>query len=110
MDEVRNEMINYLPRLVNGIKEMVTFFHSQKISNGLNMLSQIIEGLDWVAKAYGLIPGNNPQHISGLNNMLYEINNALTNKDYVLTADIFEYEIISILENIQNETNKSASN
>ncbi len=100
MDSLLPSLKQYLPKLIEGIGAMSEHFHSGQYGEGEKLLVQVNEGLEWVMKAYTGIPGFEIEKIQGINAFLGEIVNALTVKDYVLIADLFEYEIKQALSEI----------
>ncbi len=101
MEELKNELLRYIPNLITGIRDMVYFFHEGNNHAGYALLNKIIEGLAWISQAYaGLSTDKSEEITNGLNGMLNQINGALVEKDTVLVADLFEYEVIAILEDI----------
>lgn len=73
-----------------------------EVNEGMKLVAQISEGLVYLNsfilstdKIYGEFDS-----YEELNDNLVEIISAMENKDYILVADIFNYEIIPILEDI----------
>lgn len=98
MDELKNELLEYLPRLLDGLEDMSRKFQMGQVENALSMLSDTTEGIDWVCQAFNALLPEKSIYINGINAQLYEINNSLNNKDFVMVADLFEYEINPLLK------------
>lgn len=105
MSNLENELIVYLPKLINGIREIAALLHSGKTSEALDSLNLIIDGIDWTIKGLAESFKNFEEDISRTNMILGEINKALNNNNYVLVADLFEYELVALLEQISQSIN-----
>lgn len=101
MNELKNEVISYIPKLITGIREVVDCFNQGNIDNALKNLNGIINGLDWTITAINQLMFDHLQYITEFNGYINEINTSLSSKDYILAADIFEYEIIGLLEKVR---------
>ena len=101
MDELRNELLNYLPKLIEGINDLVDCLHIEDNKQAFKLLRQIIEGMDWASRAYSGV-SNSSDGIAELNRSLLQATEALNKRDYVLVADLFEYEIIEVLKKFKD--------
>lgn len=98
----------YIDSLKAGILQAVSYYQSGEESKGSALVIQICDGIEWLVKAltlcYDII--NLQRNINILNEKLNEIVDAFENEDYVLIADLLEYEIIPVLDgtkdNIKN--------
>ncbi|MEY8763050.1 MULTISPECIES: hypothetical protein [Clostridium] len=90
----------YMYNLKRGIKSVVDKFQSGKENDALNLLPLVIDGLQWMAQIIVLTKDVQKREInlSKFNCKLKETVKAIENEDYVLISDIFDYEIIPILE------------
>ncbi len=98
--ETLESATDYIKKLIVGIKKYIEYMTSGRISESGDLLISIIEGLDWEVKALSLIKEklNIDLDISEVNAVLIDLSNAIQNNDYVLITDLFEYEILPILE------------
>ena len=105
MEELKKDIIEYLPKLIDAVKSVSENFHSGNYDKGFSLLQQVIQGVDWVSKAYSSLAIESMQQIKELNNWLNESNEALIKKDYITVGDIFEYEVSGVLTNMLNIVN-----
>lgn len=101
--EVLNEVNKYMVRLRLGVQAAYENFQCENIGIGAEMLSQCIEGLQWVMEAITLTSElhNEEIDVNDLNGKLNEIVEGFSNEDYVLIGDLLEYELSPILEQWQ---------
>jgi hypothetical protein len=102
--EVLNTAYTYMEKLISGINAAVELFRAGNEYDALEYMKYIIEGLQWEIEVLALtrseiVQDLNPDEINGF---LTEMVNALENTDYVLLADLMEYEIMPILEKWYN--------
>lgn len=102
----------YIAKLQNGIKECSKYFQSGQSNKGAESVLPIIEGLQWLVDAVTLTVEiqRSPIISSEINDMLIEIVEAFKNEDYILIGDLFEYEIIPILDKWKESINNSLAN
>ena len=98
----------YMPKLIKAIEEVSCQLHSSNESKALARLPQIFEGLQWVLDAiqeiqkfYNILEVN----VEDLTVILKELEQAIKSRDYVLMADLFEYEIKPVLKKWLDEVN-----
>jgi hypothetical protein len=96
----------YLPRMLQAIEEMIGDFRSSDEGKGIGLFLQAIDGLSWIhdiskgqqdylEQVAGEMKGLQVHEYQVLLKQLLE---ALGEKDYVLLADLLEYEITPWLE------------
>jgi hypothetical protein len=98
--EVLKTAFEYIGKLIDGIHTAVTKYQGGYESEGTKWTVQIADGLNWLIEALTLTADAQIEKIdiSLLNPYLLEVNEALENTDYVLLADLLNYEILPILE------------
>ena len=111
MYEALNELNSYLARLNKGINDAVEYFRSEKEDEGIKLLIQIIEGLQWsmevvfktkpILEEYGINLDEGQ-----LKELFKELISGLENKDYILIADLLEYEILELIRSWQEGLKK----
>lgn len=105
MDKQYSDLIDtmnsYLEVLINASENIANIFRTGNEADATTQLIQYIEGLIWLVEAIDTINanGSNLTDVStkDLNNKLKEMEQAMLNKDYVLLADILEYEMSELL-------------
>jgi len=93
----------YIDNIKNGIEELVNKINSGEENNGIQKIASIVDGLDWVINVIRLTNDLHKGSISigNMNEKLKETIEALENEDYVLVGDLFNYELLPIVEKIQ---------
>ena len=77
----------------------------------INKVTLVIDGIDYISKVVVLTKDVQKDEISldDLNEQLEAIIEAFENEDYILVGDLINYELLPIIENIQEEMKKSIS-
>lgn len=104
VNDVLTTLNGYLSKLMPAIKDCASHYQSGQLSEGLNLLINIIEGLDWVIKIAATNIEMQENHMRETNLKLNEIVKALENEDYVLVGDLLEYEILPAMQEILDKT------
>lgn len=91
---------DYTGRLIEGINEAVDLFHEGMEGKALDLVIQIIDGLKWTMEAITVTLDVQEEaiDISEINDAFNAMSEALENVDYVLIADVLEYEILPKVE------------
>ncbi|WP_107947410.1 hypothetical protein [Lysinibacillus parviboronicapiens] len=100
MDTVQS-FNEYLPRVATGSLEIAVKLRSDQIANALKMILEFSEGMSWLVEASELFKANEVKvsiQIEKIQGFFQEINTGLEMQDYVLVADMFEYEIAPFFE------------
>jgi hypothetical protein len=110
--DLLNSTGKYITRLKDGILKCSKHFQSGQINEGAESVLSIIEGLQWLIDAVTLTVDiqKEPIYSSEINEMLNEIVKAFQNEDYILVGDLFEYEIIPVLNKWDKIINISLAN
>ena len=98
--EALESAYDYIKKLIVGVEKYLENMNDNKISESVDLLISIIEGLEWEVNALSLIKEkvNIKLDIEESNLIFINLSNALENKDYVLITDLFEYEILPMLK------------
>lgn len=93
----------YIDNLRSGIENMVNKINSGEEINGVSLIPVIADGLDWLINIIKLTKNlhNGVISMENSNDILEQIIESLENEDYVLISDLFSYEFLPILEDIQ---------
>lgn len=102
----------YIDNIKNGIEDVVNKINSGNENNGVALIAQVADGIDWLAGILKLTSDVHKGRISieDMNEKLGEIIEALENEDFVLTGDLLEYELLPVLDNVQNDIRKIIAN
>lgn len=95
---------DYLQKLGSGVNNCINFFREDNEIEGLKYVSYIVEGLNWSIETILLTNKSNLHNIEidGIDVLLQDMINAMENKDYVLLADLLEYEVAPLIQDWQN--------
>ena len=91
----------YMEKMPNGCQQIADFLREDRILEAGQIIAQFTEGLIWLADMNKLLTQYNV--VSGLEEQqifrfLNEINDGLEIQDFVIVADMFEYEIKPFFE------------
>lgn len=107
MNEV-NDVIEsyneYIDKLPNGIMTIANTIREDKVTEALRMILDFSEGVSWLVQATQLLQANNVKvefETEKIQEFLEEINGGLEIQDFVLVADLFEYEISPFFEEVK---------
>ncbi|BAH06884.1 hypothetical protein [Clostridium kluyveri] len=103
---------DYIVNLKSGIAKAAEYFQSGDEQKGFNLVTAIAEGFNWLTQALAVSKDVLKQKISvdDLNEKLEEIVEAMENQDTILIGDLLQYELIPIVENIEESVNQSMLN
>lgn len=90
-------------KLIHELEKFVDSLERDSVNEALIVLPDIIEGLEWIIQVINFTKDVQKETIDviELNQNLSEMSDALENEDYVLLADITNYEIIEKLKQWQ---------
>ena len=87
---------NYLLRLPIGCQEISDLLRKDHIMDAMNLITNFSEGVIWLTTANDFFLKSNLQselNAKKIHEFLNEVNSGLEIQDYILIADMFEYEI-----------------
>lgn len=99
--ETIESCVDYMPKLIKAVSEIGEKIQSGNEAAGICLMPPVFEGLQWVIEAILGMQQNGFLHeidTERLTKQFKELENALEIRDYVLIADLFEYEIGPVLE------------
>lgn len=107
--EVLKTADSYLDNLIKGIEDISELIQAGKEFEAINKIPQIIDGIDYILKAIILTKDIHKESIDlgSLNEQLEQIIEAFENEDYILIGDLFNYELLPIMENIHEGIRKT---
>lgn len=101
--EILDEFISYISKIPLGSKYISDNLRAGNIQLALNEILNLSEGINWLFSVEYILSekGSNPYlNKQQLDNFLNLINEGLEKQDFVLVADIFEYEMMPYFEQI----------
>ncbi|UGB30433.1 hypothetical protein [Metabacillus sp. B2-18] len=110
--ETIQSLKEYLPRMINGCNEIVEYLQEGNEGTALSQMPDFVEGLQWIFAAINGIQNNGHlQEIEliSLKDNFKEVVDSLEMRDYVLLADLLDYEIAPVLKQWQLTINKVES-
>jgi hypothetical protein len=102
----------YLDNLKGGVKKAVNYIEQGEEEKGVALIPAIADGIEWLLSSINLTQELHKGRINigAINEKLEEIVEGLENEDYVLVGDLFNYEILPALEDIQASIRKIVQN
>lgn len=105
------ELKEYNKKLLIASENIVEFLRRQREDQALDLFVSAIDGFSWILEVisytkcfleeYGF-----SENLENINVILKEMIEGLQNQDYVLLADLLEYEMIIFLEHTQSTLEK----
>ncbi len=95
----------YLDNLEKGIINVFELIQEGNEQQGIKTIPQIADGMDWVSQVIEKTREVQEEEIriGDINEYLEQIIEALENEDYILVGDLFNYEILPIMERAHKE-------
>lgn len=94
--ELKASLIEYSDNLPSGVMYIANCLKEDKLNEALNSIYDFSEGMTWLNDAMRLLNEHGDNifiDFARIKQYLIEINDGLEKQDYLLVADIFEYEI-----------------
>lgn len=101
--EVIESYNQYIKNIAPGSYQIAEHLRKEEIQQALRLILQFSEGMGWLMQANDLLNQNDVAvtlKIEQIHEFLEEINNGLEIQDYILVADMFEYEIAPFFEQV----------
>jgi hypothetical protein len=119
-----NELVNdvlisaetYLGNAIPELSILANAFYNNPTSNTWSNFNDMLEGVQWINTILMSIDqmiekprnwGEYLKHNASLENELINLKEAMENSDFVLIADIIQYEILSVFESLLSEVSKT---
>jgi len=107
IDETLESYNNYIKNLPSGCQKIADMLREDKIVDAMKNTLHFSEGVIWLMDAVKLFERNNIKtslNTTKINEFLSEINRGIEIEDYIVVADMFEYEIKPFFEDNQTLT------
>ncbi|KOO49606.1 hypothetical protein [Viridibacillus arvi] len=101
VEDVIESYNSYIEGIGKGSLLVAKMLKEDRTLEAFQMITDFSEGVTWLIQAANLLRKNNVRvelEIAKMNEFLSEINSGLEIQDYVLVADLFEYEITPFFE------------
>ncbi|UED80923.1 hypothetical protein FH508_0003235 [Lysinibacillus sp. CD3-6] len=92
---------DYVKKIPVGAIYIANYLREDNLNNALTAIKDFSEGVLWLSEASDLLVKNGAEaalNIEQIQEFLIEVNDGLEKQDYVLVADMFEYEIAPFFE------------
>ncbi len=102
--EIVDEYFKYVAKIPAGIQYIADNLRTDKIPMALNEILNFSEGITWIKQMEEILTDqgvNTNLDKHQLEEYLNLINEGLEKQDFVLVADIFEYEVLPYFEQIE---------
>lgn len=103
LTEVMESYNEYVKNVPTGAEYISLCLRDDKLSEGLLAIRDFSEGVLWLSDASELMQKNGAKaelNIEQIQAFLIEVNEGLEKQDYLLVADLFEYEIAPFFEEV----------
>ncbi|SHI42352.1 hypothetical protein SAMN02745163_00227 [Clostridium cavendishii DSM 21758] len=102
----------YLFNLKAGIEKVVSFFEGGEYGNGCALIPLIADGIEYISEMVRLTDDvlDKCKDVENLNGFLGEIVEAIDSEDFVLVGDLFNYEVLPIVEDIHSKIISKVAN
>ncbi|MBV4430571.1 hypothetical protein KM803_04385 [Clostridium tyrobutyricum] len=110
--ELLRTVKEYINNLRKGITKSAEYFQSGEDEKGFNMVTSIAEGINWIADAIESTRDivNKNIFLDNLNDKLNQIVEAMENRDTVLIGDLFQYELLPIIDEMDKVVSRRLLN
>lgn len=101
--EVVESYNSYIKNIAPGSLQIAEHLRKDEVQEALQLILQFSEGMGWLVQVNDLLSQNSIKanlQAEKIHEFLNEINSGLEIQDYVLVADMFEYEIALFFEQI----------
>jgi hypothetical protein len=110
--DIYQEFYNYNNKLIPALEQVVEHLQQQAEDQALSLFIHCLEGIQWSLDVMILSRPYQKDMSFDLDtqkvqDILAGLNESLENQDYVLMADILEYELIPLLKQFHAETEKN---
>lgn len=96
LQEVIESYNSYIQNVATGSMKIAEYLRQDEIAEAMQLILHFSEGMGWLTEAAELLTKNDVKvqlEVANIHEFLNEINSGLEIQDYVLVADMFEYEI-----------------
>lgn len=103
MDELLNDYNTYIQKIPKGCLVIADLLRTEQLNNAFESIKDFAEGVNWSVEANKILAENNllkTINFNKIQDFLIEINQGLEIQDFVLVADLFEYEISPFFEEV----------
>ena len=93
-----NEKTELIDKTCEAIRRTSELFYQQNVNDGLTMMPIVLDAIASVSNSIMQSENISEEDGKKLSNVLNEALGAMQEKDYVMLADILQYDIIELLE------------
>lgn len=102
----------YLNKLKKGINDISNFIQEGNEQDGLQLIGPVADGIQWVEDVINLTKDVQKEEIDmkDMDEQIEALVEAMENEDYILVGDLFNYEVLPILDRIHGQIKKCVAN
>lgn len=106
--EALTSAYSYINTIKDSVINLINYIDTDNYGKAIELINPICEGIDWIINVIRLTDSLHKGNINfiELNNKLLDLVEALGNEDYILVRDLFEYEVLITLTDIQMKIEK----
>lgn len=108
--EIVETVIGYIERMKKHLPDIIKAYRKDDIQEAADQMIDLSDGLIWLEEALRHIPAVEEMSHAELKRIYREFIEAFEYKDYLLLADLLEYELIPMVEKLQTSLYKVLSN
>lgn len=110
--EALRTALEYIPKLKKGVEDISEAYEGGDYEKGSQIIVEASEGFQWIINLVAVTKDVLKEELDEkeLTEKFSEVVEALQNEDYILVGDLFQYEILPILEQYEDVISKSILN
>lgn len=101
LEEVKEQYYSYIEKIPQGADYIVNNLREDNLEKALLTINDFAEGIMWLITMADIL-STDIVNVNKIKEYLLEINEGLELQDFVLVADLFEYEIKPYFEGVLN--------
>lgn len=109
--EALQEMNLYLNRLRDGLQKIIGYLEQDNEREAMNMVSEAVNGLEWIYNIFSAGEGISNIDYESIGfkdvferykSILGDLLNSIESRDNIMLSDLFGYEVIPLIDEIQD--------
>ena len=101
LEEVKEQYYSYIEKIPQGADYIVNNLREDNLEKALLTINDFAEGIMWLITMADIL-STDIVNVNKIKEYLLEINEGLELQDFILVADLFEYEIKPYFEGVLN--------
>lgn len=109
VNETIETMIEYMQKILMQVPKIIDSYRNDDIEKGSAWMIELSEGLLWIEQAFYLTSEAHGLEMKDFKFPYQELVDSFKNTDYILLADLLEYELIPSIYRLQESLNRYLS-